>query len=144
MPIVDNRPGSISSGGGVVTINGQDGAVVLTADSVGAVGKPVSQGTPIAPLLIDNLDLIALNLTRSEILYLAGDGADFNISMANFTGIKAAGLYLKIVVIGAFALTFQEAGNFNMNGDRRCTFGSILNFTSDGVGYTEDGGNEIA
>lgn len=143
MPVVDNRPGAISSGGGVVTINGQSGAVVLTAATVGAVANPVSQGTSVAPTLIDNTDVVTLDTAKSEILYLAGDGANFNISLANFNNVKAAGLYLKIVVLGAFALTFQEGGNFNMNGDRRCVAGSILNFVSNGVGYTEDGGNEI-
>lgn len=143
MPIADNRPGAISSSGGVVTINGQSGAVVLNAASVGAVATPVSQGSQAAPLVIDNAAVIPLNTSRSEILYLEADGADFNISMANLTGVKAAGLYLKIIVSGAFALTFQEAGNFNMNGNRRCVAGSVLNFISNGVSYIEDGGNEI-
>ena len=143
MALVDNRPGGASSSGGVITINGQNGNVVISTATLGAVDKPVFQGSALAPLLVNNASLINLSVTKSEILYLQANGADFNLSMANFTGIKPQGLYLKIIIVGAFALTFLEAGNFDMNGDRRSIAGSVLSFTSDGVGYKEDGGNEI-
>lgn len=144
MPIADNRPGSISSGGGVTTINGMSGPVVLTAASVGAEPAKASQGSPATPLLLTNLTVVPLNTTADEVLYVAGNGGAFNINLANFTGIKAAGKKLEIVVSGAFALTFQQGGNFTMNGNRRTVTDSILTFISNGTKYIEDGGNEIA
>lgn len=145
MPITDNRPSAGSGGGGAVdTVNGQTGDVVITAASIGATPQPASQGTPASPLLLDDTTPVTLSTTVSETLHVAGDGAPFDIDLANFSGVKPIGANLKIVVYGAFALTFVEGGNFTMNGDRVCVAGSILNFYSDGVGYIEDAGNEIA
>lgn len=144
MALVDGRPGT-GGGGGVSSVNGDPGPnVIITAASIGAESAPVVQGSPGAPVLVTNLTPVALDASNNEIIYLAGNGGPFMIDLANFSGVKPEGKYLKIVVRGAFALSFTAGGNFVMNGDRRCVANSILNFFCNGATYTEDGGNEIA
>lgn len=145
MPIADNRDQGGGGGGGITSVNGQTGpTVTITAASLGAESAPVSQGSAASPMAIDNSSLVALDTTKNETIYVEGNGADANIDLSNFSGIKPDSKKLYIVVKGIYALTFIPGGIFKMNGNRRMIADSILEFLSDGTNYTEDGGNEIS